>query len=95
MRFLESGPDGGDASGVTGYWAIELKGWFSLVLLHFAAGTRDTFHSHAFDAVSLYLMGAVDEEHVDGSIVRWRGQWPWLKFTSRAVCHRVRALRDT
>lgn len=62
MRFMEWADDGGKNSGVRGFFFIELKNLFSVVLLRFNPGSREAFHSHAFNAVTLWLKGRVYEE---------------------------------
>ena len=53
--------DGGPDSTVTGYWLIEWKSVFSIVLLKFEGRSRDMYHSHAFNAVSWVLKGNLVE----------------------------------
>lgn len=62
MRFLERAKDGGPKSTVTGYWLVELKNLFSVVLLKFEDGSRDEYHSHAFNSLNWVLKGRVVEE---------------------------------
>lgn len=90
MRFFTKGPDGGATSGVTGYWLIEWKRGFSVVLLRFGEGTREAYHSHAFHAVTLWLRGSVTE-HIPGPTCNKctpykAGQW---KLTKRSTMHKV------
>lgn len=61
MLFLHKGKDGGSESNVTGYWLIEIKWLFSIVLLQFKEGTREAYHNHAFNAVSWILKGELLE----------------------------------
>ena len=87
--------DGGKNSGVTGYWLIEWKPVFSIVLLKFNKGTRDAFHEHAFNAVTFWLKGFVVEEYKDGSTPR---KWtPSIipKYTPRSNFHRIRAVETS
>lgn len=53
--------DGGPESPVTGYFLIEWKPVFSIVLLHFGKGQREAFHSHAFNALTFWLRGQAIE----------------------------------
>jgi quercetin dioxygenase-like cupin family protein len=93
MRVLQKAPDGGSNSGVTGYFLIECKSLFSIVLLHFAEGSREAYHEHAFNAVTVWLKGKVQEQHLDGSFKRFKaGQ---LKYTPRGTFHRIVGLRST
>jgi hypothetical protein len=66
MKFFRKAPDGGKDSGVTGYFLVEIKPLFSIVLLHFKDGTRDAYHSHAFNALTLWLRGRVIEHRISG-----------------------------
>lgn len=63
MKFLETTKDGGAESTVWAHWLIEIKGLFSVALLRFEDGTRDAFHSHAFNCVSWVLRGCLVEQH--------------------------------
>lgn len=94
MKFCQSGFDGGKNSGVTGYWLCEIKWLFSIVLLHFNAGSRENYHSHAFNAYSFYLSGEVEERHLDGSTLVWKSSFN-PKFTPKSTFHKIYALRDT
>lgn len=88
MKFLSKAKDGGPKSTVTGYWLTELKQLFSIVLLKFEDGSRDEFHSHAFDSLNWVIRGKVQEEHLDGRKVSYR---PSLRpvVTRRNTFHRV------
>jgi hypothetical protein len=94
MKFFQVGYDGGKDSGVTGYWLCEIKWLFSIVLLHFKKGSRENYHSHAFNAYSFFLSGEVEEHLVDGTVKVWK---PSLKpkFTHWSTFHKVFALQDT
>lgn len=61
MKFFQYMKDGGPESTVSGLFFIEIKGWFTVVLLHFGPGSRDAYHSHAFNAVSWVLRGKLVE----------------------------------
>lgn len=63
-RFFYKKFDGGKESGVTGYFLIEWKPLFSIGLLHFKKGSRENFHSHAFNALSWFIKGSVTEERL-------------------------------
>jgi hypothetical protein len=94
MKFFSYGTDGGEKSGVTGFWLCEIKSLFSIVILHFSEGTRENYHSHAFNAYTWFLWGAVEEQHKGGEAIRW-GPSIWPKWTPRECFHRVKALTDT
>lgn len=65
MRFLSKRCDGGSNSGVDGYWVVEIKSLFSIVLLKFNPNNRENFHSHAFNAITFWLKGRVIEERIN------------------------------
>ena len=50
MKLFTKSYDGGENSGVTGYFLIEWKNVFSIVLLNFKDKYRENYHSHAFNA---------------------------------------------
>lgn len=86
-KYLTKSHDGGPDSGVTGYWLIEAKSLFSIVLLHFRPGTREAFHTHAFNALSLWLWGRVTECRLGGIKKPYRaGQ---VKYTPRNRFHKI------
>lgn len=93
MKLFSKAADGGKNSGVTGFFLIEWKSLFSIVLLRFAKGTREAYHSHAFNAVTLWLKGRVREHHL------WLAPREFtagqVKYTSRATFHKVEALETT
>lgn len=66
MRFMQWANDGGPESTVNGFFFIEFKGLFSIVLLRFGEGSREAFHSHAFNCFSWVLKGTMQEFHRDG-----------------------------
>lgn len=88
MRLFYRGKDGGVESHVWGYWLIELKSLFSIALLRFEDGSRDAFHSHAFNSISWVLSGSLDEEFRDG---KGHPLVPsiWPVFTYRDTYHKV------
>lgn len=91
MKFLSKANDGGPESPVTGYFIVEIKSLFSIVLLHFNPGTREAFHSHAFNAVTLWLRGTVREQipvGPEGVLGRdWHARQ--IKYTPRTFMHRI------
>jgi hypothetical protein len=94
MRLFSKAKDGGPHSTVTGYWLVEIKPLFSVVLLRFDKGSRDAYHSHAFNALSWFLSGEVEEHHKDGRMLMFR---PSIvpKWTPRSCFHKVYARRTT
>jgi hypothetical protein len=94
MKLFSRAKDGGQESHVTGYFLIEIKPLFSVVLLHFVNGTRDAFHSHAFHAITWILSGEFREHMLDGRTKLYK---PSLrpKITARSVFHKVFSYGDT
>lgn len=72
MRLFYKGKDGGSDSTVTGYWLIEWKKFFSVALLCFENGSREAYHSHAFNSISWLLSGKLIEEHLYKENVTYR-----------------------
>jgi len=90
MKFFSKAKDGGPESTVTGYWLIEIKWLFSIVLLRFDPGSRSSYHSHAFNSIS-WLKGLLIEEHLDGTTQSYTtGLLPIV--TKRSTFHRVFSL---
>lgn len=101
MRFLSKAPDGGQGSGVTGYFLVEIKSLFSIALLRFDKGSREAFHEHAFNAWTVWLWGEVIEMALEET---GTGRLHWslkrfiagdIKRTPRHLCHRITARRTT
>lgn len=86
--------DGGPNSGVTGYFLIEWKPFFSIGLLHFSKGSREAYHNHAFNAITFWLWGWVLEEYTDKQKFLWA---PSIipKYTPRNCYHKVIGLKET
>lgn len=101
MKFLSLGKDGGPESTVWGYWLFEIKSLFSIVLLRFENGTRDAYHSHAFNSVSWVLKGELEETHhhtthpdvFDRLDIHRRSIFPVLTF--RDTFHKVNSVGRT
>lgn len=62
MKICELDKDGGYESTVWGYFLIEIKSLFSIVLLRFENGSREAYHSHAFNTISWVLRGRLVEQ---------------------------------
>lgn len=89
--FFKKSHDGGPNSGVTGYWLIEWKPVFSIVLLKFNKGTREAFHSHAFDAVTFWLpYSSITEHHLNKPKIKWYPSF-FPKYTPKKCFHKVEA----
>lgn len=87
-RFFYKKYDGGPESGVTGYFLLEWKKFFSVGLLRFNRGTRPSYHSHAFNAITWWLSGKVIEKTYAGRSIEFK---PSLtpKLTLRNKIHKV------
>jgi hypothetical protein len=92
--FMKCRKDGGPDSRVWGYWLVEIKSLFSIALLRFEDGSREAYHSHAFNSVSLVLSGRLMEvfedrlgmlEHTAGHVV----------VTRRSDFHKVHSIGRT
>lgn len=94
-RFFYKKPDGGKDSGVTGYFLIEWKWLFSIGILKFNKGTREAFHNHAFNAVTFWISGDVEEIMIDGDVNEFCGPSVKSKYTPRNCYHKVRAIKTT
>lgn len=87
MRFLSKTHDGGELSGVTGYFLIEIKSLFSIAILRFSKGSREAFHNHAFNALTIWLKGSVTEVYLDRKEYRWKAGN--FKYTPRNCFHKI------
>lgn len=95
MKFFRRAKDGGPRSTVTGYWLIEWKRVFSIALLKFGPGSRDEYHSHAFNSWSWILNRGVllEEFKGGGTKTHWRS-WRSIR-TLREHFHRVFSVGTT
>lgn len=94
MKFFSLSKDGGAESHVTGFFFVEIKKLFSIVLLHFANGTRDAYHSHAFNAVTWVIKGEFQEHMLDGKVNIFKPSFR-PKITPRSTFHKVKSVGST
>ena len=88
MRLFKFMKDGGRESTVSGLFIIEIKKLFSVVLLRFDNGSREAFHSHAFNCFSWVLKGHLEEHNLDGTVKNYRPKiLPFMTF--RDTFHKV------
>jgi hypothetical protein len=66
MRFHWGTKDGGPESHVYMY-GVESKRFGSLLALRFEDGSREAFHSHAFNCISLVVTGCLLEQWLVGT----------------------------
>lgn len=95
MKFLSKSKDGGPESTVDAYWLLEIKSLLSVALLKFGLGSRDAYHSHAFNSLNWVLKGSTVEgvlSPVNG-LVEYVTRLPRLKpfFTWRSTFHKVKS----
>lgn len=96
-NFFSKTKDGGPDSPVDAYFLIEMKGLFSIALLKFNKGSRESYHSHAFNALTWFIKGDLFEEDLhtpDGFLYRYTRSW-LPKYTPKAKTHRVIAHEDS
>lgn len=102
--FMARGKDGGPRSRVDGFWVIRIKWLFTIAFLRFGKGSREAFHSHAFNSWSWLLTGGL-KEIVMGEpacscgqrCLKWNWYLPSLRpiRTLRTTLHKVYGLEDT
>lgn len=92
MKLFRKLKDGGPESNVTGYFLVEIKGWFTIVLLRFGPGSREAYHSHAFNAIS-YIFNFGCFEWFKGEVEGREIHSGWLErgwhYTPRERFHQV------
>lgn len=91
MKFFSKSKDGGPASTVTAYWLCEIKWLFSVALLKFENGSREEYHSHAFNSSSWLLTGKLREEMLTDDDIPFAAQM----IEHRPGLRRIRTLRET
>ena len=95
MRLLFWGKDGGAESTVWGFWPVEIKSLFSVALLVFEDGSREAYHTHAFNSVSWVLRGRLTEYIIKSQETNLYN--PSFKpiITKRDTFHKVRSIGRT
>lgn len=94
MKIFTKMKDGGPDSPVEGYFLFECKWLFSVALLKFNKGGREAFHTHAFNALTWFLKGELEEEDISGEKYKYsKSIFP--KITLREKTHRVLAYKDS
>ena len=94
-RIFSKKYDGGKESGVTGYMLIEWKKVFSIGILHFKEGSREAFHTHAFNAITFWLKGKVTEVHHPSGEEKEFSTGFKPKYTRKDCFHKVVAHKST
>lgn len=88
MKIFKLMKDGGSQSHVHGFFFVEIKSLFSIVLLRFADGSREAYHNHAFNSVSWLLKGKLTENHLNGKVTEYDPRLKPIK-TGRSIFHKV------
>ncbi len=88
MKLFSYGKDGGPDSTVWGYWLCEFKSLFSIAILCFEDGSREAYHSHAFNCFSWLIKGHLTEENLGGP-TKIYGPSIFPIFTYRNTFHKV------
>ena len=86
--------DGGKDSPVDAYFLVEFKNFFSIAVLKFNKGGREAFHTHAFNALTWFIYGDLEEEDVRGDLYTYKTSLK-PKFTPKDKNHRVKATIDS
>lgn len=94
MKFLRYMKDGGPLSKSQGYFLVELKKLFTIVLLKFDDGSREAYHTHAFNAASWVIRGKLVEEELNGRVTNYLPSFKTI-FTSRNRFHKVSSVGTT
>lgn len=97
MKFFKKMKDGGAESTVTGYWLVEIKSLFSIVLLKFEGKSREAYHEHAFNCWNWLISGKLFEIWRVPSGSRSRVYLPSIIpfFIGRNRFHKVDSMTDT
>lgn len=95
MKWLWNDKDGGPESLVWG-WGFESKRFGSILLLKFGRGSREAFHTHAFNSVSWVLRGRLLEwfRHGIHSCGRYHEAGIFPVRTYRETFHKVEGMED-
>ena len=88
MKWLWNAKDGGPESKVW-MWGVESKRLGSICLLKFDRGSREAYHTHAFDAVSWVLSGHLYEQFFNSDKTNQYGRSFKPVFTGRQTFHKV------
>lgn len=80
MKFFKKMKDGGAESTVTGYWLIEWKKAFSIVLVKFDGKSREAYHEHAFNCWNWLLKGHLAESITEDPTTQKPGELRALRL---------------
>jgi hypothetical protein len=88
VKILWGSKDGGPESNVR-MWGIEIKMLGSIILLNFGIGSREAFHTHAFNSWSWVLSGGLLERFEGGGHDRFHEPSMYPVKTLRTTYHKV------
>jgi hypothetical protein len=93
VKLLWNDKDGGPESRVW-CWGIESKGLGSVLLMRFAEGSREAYHTHAFNAISWVLRGCLQERPLWAAPFEFRHHraGPVPIVTKRNTFHQVHGM---
>lgn len=94
MKLFKKMKDGGKESTVTGYWLIECKSLFSIVLLKFEGDSREMYHNHAFNCWNWLISGKLVENLIDGKIREYLPSFQPFKITKEDF-HKVDSIETS
>lgn len=95
MKFFKLMKDGGPDSRVHGFFLVEIKKLFTIVILRFADGSREAYHSHAFNSISWVLWGKLNEFLLNGNKHTAYSPGIFPVITRRSTFHRVVSEKNT
>lgn len=84
MKWLWDDKDGGKESKVWCY-GVEIKKLFSIILLRFEDGSREAYHSHAFNCLNWVLKGELQEDRLNRKKVILRNDHNHFKYLSSFI----------
>lgn len=90
MRIIQKVKDGGPESTVDAYFLFEIKWLMSIAILRFNEGSRTNYHSHAFNALTWFISGDMDEQFLNKDSKKYKRSFI-PKYTPRLAMHRVMA----
>jgi hypothetical protein len=88
LKLFKLMKDGGERSHVWGFFLMEAKRVASVVLLIFKDGSREAYHTHAFNALSWVLWGNLTEHLISGETVQYLPSFKPI-YTPRNRFHKV------
>lgn len=91
MNILRGEKDGGKESRVR-CWGVESKRFGSVLLLKFEEGSREAFHTHAFNSLSWVLAGGLLESNMIGEPRTYPASFVPV-VTRRTTFHKVTGLK--